>query len=58
MLQIQRNLIKAIKEGKISKVVGRGIIRKLRKKGLPVDPQLLEVVNGSKVALSIFSATF
>jgi hypothetical protein len=42
---ILKNLIKAIKQGKISKVVGRAIIRKLKKKGLPVDPELLEVVN-------------
>ena len=40
-----RNLIKAIKQGKISKVVGRAIIRKLRKKGIPVDPELVEIVN-------------
>lgn len=40
-----KNLIKAIKQGKISKVVGRAIIRKLRKKGLPVDSELLEIVN-------------
>jgi hypothetical protein len=39
-----KNLIEAIKKGKISKIVGRAIIRKLRKKGLPIDPELLEVV--------------
>jgi len=38
-------LIKAIKEGKISKLVGRAIIRKLRKKGILIDPELIEAVN-------------
>lgn len=42
---ILKNLIKAIKEGRISKLVGRAIIRKLKSKGLPVDPELLEIVN-------------
>lgn len=42
---ILKNLIKAIKEGKIPKVVGRAIIRKLKKRGLLVDPELFEVVN-------------
>ena len=42
---ILKNLIKAIKQGKISKVVARAIIRQLKKKGLPVDPELLQVVN-------------
>jgi hypothetical protein len=40
---ILKNLIKAIREGKISKVVGRAIIMKLRKRGLLIDPELLEV---------------
>lgn len=40
-----KNLIKAIKEGRISKVIGRAIIRRLKKKGLPIDPELLEVVS-------------
>jgi hypothetical protein len=43
-----KTLIKAIKEGRISKVVGRAIIRQLRKKGLSVTPELLEVVNFKK----------
>lgn len=43
-----KTLIKAIKEGRISKVVGRAIIRQLRKKGLSVSPELLEVVNFKK----------
>jgi len=42
---ILKNLIKAIKEGRIPKVVGRAIIRKLKKRGLSVNPELLEVVN-------------
>lgn len=42
---ILKNLIKAMKEGKISKVVGRAIIRKLKKRGLPIDPALLDVVD-------------
>jgi hypothetical protein len=42
-----KNLIKAIKEGKIPKVIARIIIRKLRKKGVAIDPELLEVVVSS-----------
>lgn len=42
---ILKNLLKAIKEGRVSKIVGRTIIRKLKKRGLPIDPELLEVVN-------------
>jgi hypothetical protein len=42
---VLKNLIKAIKEGRISKIVGRAIIRKLKKGGLPIDPKLLEVIN-------------
>ena len=40
-----KNLIKAIKEGRISKPIGRAIVRRLQKKGIAVDPELLEVVN-------------
>ena len=40
-----KNLIKAIKDGKISKALGRALVRRLQKKGIPVDPELLEVVN-------------
>jgi len=43
---LMTKLIKAIKKGKISKLVGRAIIRKLRRKGVPIDPNLIEVVNG------------
>jgi len=42
---ILKNLIKAIKEGRIPKIVGRAIIRKLQRRGLLVNPELLEVVN-------------
>ena len=41
---LMKNLINAIREGKISKAVGRLIIRRLRKKGIAVDPELIEVV--------------
>lgn len=40
-----KNLINAIKEGKISKIVGRAIVRKLQKKGISIDPELLEIVD-------------
>jgi hypothetical protein len=40
-----KNLIKAIKEGRISKAMGRLIVRRLQKKGIAVDPELLEVVS-------------
>ena len=42
---ILKNLIKAIKEGRIPKIVGRAIIRKLKKRGLLIDPRLLDVVD-------------
>ena len=42
---ILKNLIEAIKEGKISKIIGQAIVRRLKKKGLLIDPELLEVVN-------------
>lgn len=42
---ILKNLLKAIKKGKISKTVGRAIIRRLKKKGLVVHPALLEVID-------------
>jgi hypothetical protein len=42
---ILKNLIKAIKEGKISKVVARAIIKKLERNGVLVDPDLIEIVN-------------
>lgn len=41
---MMQSLIKAIQEGKISKAVARLIIRRLRKKGIPVDPELADIV--------------
>jgi len=40
-----KNLIKAIKEGRISKAIGRSIVRRLKNKGIAIDPELLEVVS-------------
>jgi len=40
-----KNLIKAIKEGRISKAIGRSIVRRLQKKSIAIDPELLEVVS-------------
>lgn len=40
-----KNLIQAIKEGRISKAIGRSIVRILQKKGIAIDPELLEVVS-------------
>ena len=41
---MMRSLIKAIREGKITKSMARLIVRKLRKKGVPIDPELAEIV--------------
>ena len=41
---MMQSLIKAIREGKISKVMGRLIVRRLRKKGILVDPELADIV--------------
>ena len=41
---MMRSLIKAIREGKITKPMARLIVRKLRKKGVPIDPELVEIV--------------
>lgn len=38
------SLIKAIREGKISKPMARFIVRKLRNKGVPIDPELAELI--------------
>ena len=38
-----RSLIQAIKEGKISKEVGRAIIRRLIRNNIEIDPELIEV---------------
>ena len=40
---MMKSLIKAIREGKITKAMARLIIRKLRKKGVPIDPELVEI---------------
>jgi len=42
---LMTKLIRAITKGEISKLVGRAIIRKLRRKGVPIDPNLIEIVN-------------
>lgn len=42
---VLKNLIKAIKEGRISKAIGRSIVRRLQKKGIAIDPELIEVVS-------------
>ena len=39
-----KNLIQAIKEGRISKRIARIIVRKLLKKGKMVDPELLDLI--------------
>ena len=39
-----KNLIKVIREGKIIKPITRFIVRKLRKKGIPIEPELAEVI--------------
>ena len=39
-----RNLIQAIKEGRISKKLARLIVRKLVKKGIMVDPELTDLI--------------
>ena len=39
-----RSLIKAIREGKITKPMARFIVRKLKKKGIPIDPELADLV--------------
>ena len=41
---MMKSLIKAIREGKITKPMARLIVRKLRKQGVLVDPELAEIV--------------
>ena len=41
---IMKRLIEAIREGKIGKAMGRLIVRRLRKQGVPIDPELAEIV--------------
>ena len=40
-----KSLKKAVEEGRVSKAIGRAIIRRLKKKGIAIDPELLEVVS-------------
>ena len=42
---IMKSLIKAIREGNITKPMARFIVRKLRKKGVPIDLELVELVS-------------
>lgn len=41
---MMKALIKAVREGRIGKPMARLIIRKLRRKGVPIDPELAELV--------------
>ena len=41
---MMKSLIKAIREGRILKQMARLIVRRLRKKGVPIDPELAEIV--------------
>ena len=41
---MMKSLIKAIREGRISKAIARLIVRRLRKKGVPIDPELTEMI--------------
>lgn len=41
---MMKSLVKAIQEGKITKPMARFIVRKLRKKGVLIDPELAEIV--------------
>ena len=41
---MMKSLIKAIREGRILKQMARLIVRRLRKKGVPINPELAEIV--------------
>ena len=41
-VMLLQNLVQAIKEGRISRSVARVIIRRMRKAGYPIDPELIE----------------
>lgn len=41
---LMKSLIKAIREGRITRAMGRLIVRKLRKYGVLIDPELVELV--------------
>lgn len=40
-----KSLLQASKEGKVSKIIGRIIVRRLKRYGIVSNPELLEVVN-------------
>lgn len=42
---MMKSLIKAIREGKITKSMARLIVRRLRKKGIPIDLKLAKAVS-------------
>lgn len=41
---MMQNLIRAIREGKISKAMARLIVRRLKKKGILIDPELADII--------------
>ena len=41
---MMRNLIEAIRSGKISKAMARLIVRRLIKKSVPIDPELADLI--------------
>jgi hypothetical protein len=42
---ILQDLIKAIRDGRISKLIGRAILKRLIRKGIPIDPDLIDAIN-------------
>ena len=50
---MMNNLIKAVKEGKISKPIGQLIIRKLKSKDVVIDPELVEIVNSELIEIAV-----
>lgn len=42
---LMRNLIEAIREGKISKAMARFIVRRLRNENIPIDPDLADLIS-------------
>jgi|AntRauMFilla1563_2_1112583.scaffolds.fasta_scaffold04572_3 hypothetical protein len=40
-----QNLLEAIKEGRISKALARALVRRLKRRGVPISPELVEVIN-------------
>ena len=45
---IMENLIKAIKEGKVTKTIARVIVRNLKKKGVLIHPELSKILENNK----------